>query len=93
MKTIQTSKNRIAAALLLTVALVLLSGCLEKSEELRTSIINQANTTADSVKNTVEDVKNQAIKTKESVEKKVDEVNTAVKEVEEAVDAVKKAAN
>lgn len=69
--------------------LVGLSGC-EFLSNLRAKILNQANTTADSVGKKVNEVGDQLQKTKESVEKKVEDVKNAVKEVGEAVDAVKK---
>lgn len=67
----------------------LLSGC-EFLDNLRTKILNQANTTAESVTKKVNEVGDQLQKTKESVEQKVEDVKSAVKEVGEAVEAVKK---
>jgi peptidoglycan hydrolase CwlO-like protein len=67
----------------------LLSGC-EFLANLRTKILNQANTTAESVTKKVGEIGDQLEKTKESVEQKVEDVKSAVKEVGEAVDAVKK---
>ncbi|MBI2638811.1 hypothetical protein HYW83_04450 [Candidatus Peregrinibacteria bacterium] len=71
------------------ILIALLSGC-EFLSNLRTKILNQANTTAESVTKKVDEVGDQLQKTKESVEKKVEDVKNAVKEVGEAVDAVKK---
>ncbi len=73
-------------------AIFALSGC-EFLSNLRAKILNQANTTAQSVTKKVDEVGDQLQKTKESVEKKVEDVKNAVKEVGEAVDAVKKVTN
>lgn len=71
------------------VLLILLSGC-EFLSNLRSKILNQANTTAESVTKKVGEIGDQLEKTKDSVDKKVQDVKNAVKEVGEAVDAVKK---
>ncbi|GEM_PF-5782853 len=83
-------KRKIPLRILAIVALLtLLSGC-EFLSNMRAKILNQANTTAESVTKKVGEIGDQLEKTKDSVDKKVQDVKNAVKEVGEAVDAVKK---
>lgn len=83
-------------AALLTVLLLLLSGC-EFLDNLRTKIRGQIDETVTNVGKKVEEVGGQIEKTKRSVEQKIEdiekaarEVKEAAKEVNEAVEAVKK---
>ncbi len=83
-------KRRGFSIILFCVLALTLSGCGEKTDELKTSILDQAQTTVDSVKDTATSIQEQAVKTKASVEQKVEDVQNAAKQVQEAVDAVKK---
>ncbi len=85
-----TQLTRIFTFLIVGAVALVLTGCGEKADDLKTSILNQAETTVSSVKETATSIQDQALKTKASVEKKVEDVQNAATQVQEAVDAVKK---
>lgn len=83
-------KLHIVITLSLVIGVFIFAGCTKKVEDLRASLVNQAETTVRSVKDTASSVQTQVLETKKSIEQKVTDVNNAIKEVQEAASAVKK---
>lgn len=77
-------------ALIIIGIISVFSGCTDKADKLKASLMDQANTTVNSVKDTANRAVEQVKTTKESIEKTVSDVNTAITEVQEAAAAVRK---